>query len=631
MATKVSAKVKSWIEYLKAHWNKPKEGEDVSIKEFTAIGLGGMGVNGIGYLGTVISFNVASYLIGPIFGLAVDDIYIVGMIGSIMGLLFNPLHMLVTDNLGELPKKTSNILHIVSAILCALSIGMWFVPDTVGEKFVIGLFKILSTFIIANIASVYFRIILMKKFSKKYGKYKPWLLFGGIPTAILLSVITFFPYQIMSYAQKLVLSNLIFALLGIFMFNYTGSVSSLSYVVSTSAKERTKIISITSIVNGLLRSIYGILFPIVAVWTGGMLSITTYRVFIPVFCAISLVLSFFAIIPQERVVQSKEHRPKVEFKRGIKEVLRNKYLWIGNISGILYTLNAVAGPVLSWMFVYTIKMEWAMGVAIAVTGLSSTPANLMTPFLVRKFGLRKTYVSCRFIQVLMFGVLAIGVWQSSLVLYMIGAFISSIFSTPANALNKTYTSITWDYQQYISGERLDGFMGIFTYLSTPLGLAMGYILPFFLTRAGLTTDWDILFDLSISKTIFLIHIAVAAASVLLSAIPYIFYDLDVAGHEKIIEELRQRAEQETITECGSESLELETSLGIESEEELSSNAENITDSELEGELLSKVENTTDIELEDKRFSSIEALDEIVVEEQITETENKLVSEIEKEE
>ncbi|MGI6137249.1 MAG: hypothetical protein ACOYEE_05530, partial [Christensenellales bacterium] len=145
MATKVSAKVKSWIEYLKAHWNKPKEGEDVSIKEFTAIGLGGMGVNGIGYLGTVISFNVASYLIGPIFGLAVDDIYIVGMIGSIMGLLFNPLHMLVTDNLGELPKKTSNILHIVSAILCALSIGMWFVPDTVGEKFVIGLFKILST------------------------------------------------------------------------------------------------------------------------------------------------------------------------------------------------------------------------------------------------------------------------------------------------------------------------------------------------------------------------------------------------------------------------------------------------------------------------------------------------------
>ncbi len=272
-----------------------------------------------------------------------------------------------------------------------------------------------------------------------------------------------------------------------------------------------------------------------------------------------------------------------------------------------------------------------MGVAIAVTGLSSTPANLMTPFLVRKFGLRKTYVSCRFIQVLMFGVLAIGVWQSSLVLYMIGAFISSIFSTPANALNKTYTSITWDYQQYISGERLDGFMGIFTYLSTPLGLAMGYILPFFLTRAGLTTDWDILFDLSISKTIFLIHIAVAAASVLLSAIPYIFYDLDVAGHEKIIEELRQRAEQETITESGSESLELETSLGIESEEELSSNAENITDSELEGELLSKVENTTDIELEDKRFSSIEALDEIVVEEQITETENKLVSEIEKEE
>ena len=224
--------------------------------------------------------------------------------------------------------------------------------------------------------------------------------------------------------------------------------------------------------------------------------------------------------------------------------MKNKYLWIGNISGILYTLNAVAVPVLSWMFVYTIKMEWAMGVAVAVTGLSSTPANLMTPWLVKKFGLRKTYVGCRFIQVLMFGVLAIGVWQSSIVIYMIGAFISSIFSTPANALNKTYTSITWDYQQYMSGERLDGFMGVFTYLSTPIGLAMGYILPFLLMRGGLTTDWDILFDLSISKTIFLIHIAVAASSVLLSAIPYIFYDIDVAGHEKIIDKLRERADDE---------------------------------------------------------------------------------------
>ncbi|MGI6594769.1 MAG: MFS transporter [Christensenellales bacterium] len=538
------AKIKSWIDYFKAHWNTPKEGEDVSIKEFTSLGLGGMGVNGIAYLGTVISFNVASYLIGPIFGLGVDDIYIVGMIGSIMGLLFNPLHMLITDNLGELPKKTNMFIHILSAILCAAGIGMWFIPDTVGERFVIGLFKILSTFIITNVASVYYRIILMKKFSKKYGKYKPWLLFAGVPIAVLLSAITFFPYQVMSYAQKLVLSNLVFSLLGIFMFNYTGSLSSLSYVVSTSAKERTKIIAITSIVNGLLRSIYGILFPIVAVITGGMLSVTTYRVFIPVFCAVSLALSFFIIHPKERVVQSVEHKPKVEFKRGLKEVLKNKYLWIGNISGILYTLNAVAVPVLSWMFVYTIKMEWAMGVAVAVTGLSSTPANLMTPWLVKKFGLRKTYVGCRFIQVLMFGVLAIGVWQSSIVIYMIGAFISSIFSTPANALNKTYTSITWDYQQYMSGERLDGFMGVFTYLSTPIGLAMGYILPFLLMRGGLTTDWDILFDLSISKTIFLIHIAVAASSVLLSAIPYIFYDIDVAGHEKIIDKLRERADDE---------------------------------------------------------------------------------------
>ena len=540
----MATKLKSMFRSLKDNWKTPKDGEEVSVKEFAAIGIGGMGVNGIGYLGTVISFNVASYLIGPIFGLSVNDVYVVGMIGSVMGLLFNPLKMIVTDNLGELPGKTKMFTHILSAVLCLVAIGIWFIPDTVGESIVTGLPQILSVFILTSVAAVYFRIILMKKFSKKYGKYKPWLLFAGVPIAVLLSAITFFPYEIMTYTQKLVASNLVFALLGIFMFNYTGSLQSLTYVVSSSAKERTKIISITSIVNGLLRSIYGMIFPVVAVLTGGMLNITTYRVFIPIFCVISLVLSFFIILPQERVIQSKEHVVKVEFKRGLKEVLRNKYLWLTNISGILYTLNGVAGPVLSWMFVYSLKMEWAMGIATAVAGLSSTPANLMTPWLVKKFGIRNTYIWCRFIQVALFGVLALGVMQSSMIIYVLGALLMSIFSTPANALNKSYASIVWDYQQYISNERLDGFMGVFTYLSTPIGLLMGYILPFLLTRNGLTTDWDILFDLSISKGIFIIHIVVAAASVLLSAIPFLFFDLQEDGHNKIIEELRKRAQQE---------------------------------------------------------------------------------------
>ncbi len=543
----MASKIINLLKGAKNHWNTPADGNSVSNKEFVAVGLGGMGVNGIAYIGTIISFSASCFLIGPIFGLAVTDIYVVGVIGSILGLVFNPLHMMITDNLGVLAPKMQRFVNILSAVLIAIAIGIWFIPDTIVEKFLIGFPKIMSVFLISSVLAIYYRIYLLKKFSKKYGKFKPWLLFAGFPIALLLSAIAFFPYESMSYIQKLVASNFVFSMLGIFMFNYTGSLQSLSYVITPSAKERTKIISITSIFNGLLRSILGMIFPALAVITGGMLSITTYRVFIPLFCIVSLVLSYFIIVAKERVIQKEEYKPQINFKKALKEIIKNKYLWILNISGAMFTLNAVAVPVMSWMFVYTLKMEWAMGIAIGIAGLSSTPANLLTPLLVKKLGINKTFIYCRTIQVAMFGVLALGVLQANLFIYLFGAFTMTIFSTPANALAKVYVSIVWDHQQYVSGERLDGMMGIFTYLTTPIALLIGYILPYLLKINGLTSDWDILFDPSISKTIFLIHIALAAASILLSVLPFLFFDLNEKKHNEIIEELRKRAEAEELS------------------------------------------------------------------------------------
>jgi len=106
--------------------------------------------------------------------------------------------MLVTDNLGELPSKTKKFINILSVVLCAISIGLWFIPEALTENLLRGLPRFVSVYLLTSVASVYFRMILLKKFSKKYGKFKPWLLFAGAPIAVLLSSITFFPYQSMT-------------------------------------------------------------------------------------------------------------------------------------------------------------------------------------------------------------------------------------------------------------------------------------------------------------------------------------------------------------------------------------------------------------------------------------------------
>ena len=98
----------------------------------------------------------------------------------------------------------------------------------------------------------------------------------------------------------------------------------------------------------------------------------------------------------------------------------------------------------------------------------------------------------------------------------------------------------WDYQQYISNERFEGFMGSIGMLTSPLGPFMALLVPAVYAGMGFTSDWTVLYDPIIRNKIFIFTIVLSVVVSLITVIPMHFYDLTEDKHRKIIEELKER-------------------------------------------------------------------------------------------
>jgi Na+/melibiose symporter-like transporter len=99
----------------------------------------------------------------------------------------------------------------------------------------------------------------------------------------------------------------------------------------------------------------------------------------------------------------------------------------------------------------------------------------------------------------------------------------------------------YDYQMYLSGERLEGFSNIFNWFVAPIATMVGLVIPLLLLRNGFNSDWGILYYDSARFRILAIPIAFDLVGHFLMMIPYFFWDYNNAQHEYVISVLKQRA------------------------------------------------------------------------------------------
>ena len=385
------------------------------------------------------------------------------------------------------------------------------------------------------------------------GKFRPYLLYTGIPSGILLTGFAFLPFESMSYNQKLWALFITYELLQLCYPFYDQAYTTLVQVMSPNSTERADVITVSTFVYSLAPTILGFLVPILAGFTGGLEHINAYRIIMPIFGIGGALIGLFSYTgTKERIIVAKDYTPKVPFFKGIGAGIQNKYQWARSITGWLILLQGGIGSVTTWYFYYGIKDVLGLstqqqgvlnGTLTTILGAAATPAMLLAPLLIRKVGKRNLFI----IYILGTTVSMIGMFLFIKQIWVLFAFtwLRGFFTTFTLITDGAMNADVLDYQQYKTGERLEGLMAQFvTFIGTFIGMGITYLTNTVLMQNtyGLTNNYDDLYKASFREPISKGMILLAIVGYVLSLIPFItMYTLTEEDHEGHIGVLKIRA------------------------------------------------------------------------------------------
>lgn len=375
----------------------------------------------------------------------------------------------------------------------------------------------------------------------KSGKFRPWLAITGIPTVIIAVVFVWLPYETMSYMQKVIAVFLCYNLLQCFYPFFQQAYTDLANVISPNSHERTDIVSVSSIIYSMAPSLTGLFVPMLSTLTGGLNSITTYRIIHPLVAVVGLLLSYVAYAgTRERIIVAESHVTQFKFSDAFRAVAKNKYFWITSLAGWLGFLEGAVGVIIGWPFIYAYPDRMGLyGVATTLIGNAALWAMLICPIAIRVLGKRNLLIWCNVTNVVLIGLLypLYNNIPALIILYYLNGFINSFSIVYNPGINADMR----DYQQYFTGERIDGMFGAVGIIGSFIGMFTGMVLPTIYQMLGLEDNYDVLEVASFREDMFDVLIIAAVIGAALNFVPYLFYDLTETKQRGIVKVLKIRA------------------------------------------------------------------------------------------
>ena len=422
----------------------------------------------------------------------------------------------------------------------ALSATSFLVGNTIGIKPIhLQYMAVASTIIGFGITIGRSYIIDSARF--KSGKFRPWLAITGIPSTAIAVIFVWLPYDTMSYLQKVAAVFICYNLLQCFYPFFQQAYTDLANVISPNSHERTDIVSVSSIIYSMAPSLTGLFVPMLSTLTGGLNSITTYRIFHPIVAIVGLLLSYIAYAgTRERIIVAESHVTQFKFSDAFRAVAKNKYFWITSLAGWLGFLEGAVGVIIGWTFIYAYPNRMGLyGVATTLIGNAALWAMLLCPVAIRVIGKRNLLIWCNVTNVLLIGLLypLYNNIPALIILYYLNGFVnffSIVYNPGINADMR-------DYQQYFTGERIDGMFGAVGIIGSFIGMFTGMVLPIIYQMLGLEDNYDVLEVASFREDMFDVLIIAAVIGAALNFVPYIFYDLTETKQRGIVKVLKIRA------------------------------------------------------------------------------------------
>lgn len=497
----IKEKVGGLINNVRYYWNEPPKGRYMTFKEIVSYAGGGIGCYFIILFGTQLSVSTTNMIVGGAIGIGPTDMYILYIISTLAGIPLTGVRANMVDN-------------------------------TRGRG----------------------------------GKYRPYLISIGIPTIICALAYVYFPYNSLEtlvsgqifgreayYVLKCAVVLIFNLLLSFFYSFFNDAYTNLIHVLSPNTQERTDVLAIKSVVYSLAPSISNIVLPLIAqIFTNDDLyDINVYRIAYPIYAAIGIIGTVIVYAnTQEKIVQAKTHTIQIGFWDSFKEVAKNKYFWIISLAGWLGFLEGAYGNILTWSYTYGHTATGSQFALIqTLTGNASLWGMLLAPLCIRKWGKKRVLIGINLLNVLF--ILAMGlnmdsIWWLFICVYfnwLVGAFEQ--ITTPAIQADIR------DYQQYRSGERIDGMFAAVSTIGGIITLFTSGVLPAVQEMYGIKdgngyeSPYDIL-DVTTGQPgllhdMMLALIIMAAVGAFLNMVPYLFYDFTEKKQKSVIRVLQVRS------------------------------------------------------------------------------------------
>lgn len=374
----------------------------------------------------------------------------------------------------------------------------------------------------------------------RFGRFRPYIAIMGFPIVILATVFIFLPFETMPYTQKLICTFCFAIAISMISPLFTDTYSELTTVITPNSGERAKIMSINSLLYSFAPTVYYAVIPLFADKLGGYTDIRTYRyVYVPI-AILGVGLNLFTAFGcKERIVTSQNYTPKVSLWEGIFEIWKNKHWWIRNIASYIGFLESACGILFSWIYIYGTQDMTSYAVLTTILGSASSIAMAITPWLLKKLGNKKLLIYHNALNIV-FVTMMTFTYKIPLLLFVF-IYLNSLVNALSIVYNQVMHSEVKDYQQYISGKRMDFMFGAAGLIGTPITMLTGLVIPYVYECMGITTNYDILYDPSVRNYIFYVLCILSIIGAALNLIPYMFYDLSREKHQNIIRVLYYRS------------------------------------------------------------------------------------------
>ncbi len=387
----------------------------------------------------------------------------------------------------------------------------------------------------------------------KAGKYRVFVKLA-VPSGALSLFALFFPYEKMGYMPMVISLFLIGQIHGYIQGWYSTGVSNLVFVISPNSRARGRIMTVTSLVHNFAPSLTGLLIPVLSdvLADGDLYNIKTYRMIYPVFIVVGVAMSLAAYYGvRERIILPRARAEKVGLWDALLAVSKNKLFWIKCSDNWNNFMEDSKNVLMQWLFYYgKVGSMTTYGIMDTLSYNSSMWAMLASPWLIDKLGKKGFKLTKNITQVFITLGLAL-TYKKSLALIFIFYFLNRFWET-TEVIDRAMESDIRDYQQYISGERIDGSFGVVdTYVGGAIGAATNLFIPWVYKRNGFDgSDYSVLNVFREDGTrnpgcvlytlldkLMIVSLIGAAIDVL----PWFFYDLTDTDQKAIVRVLHLRS------------------------------------------------------------------------------------------